>query len=153
MISIKFWFLGYMLQFSNTLFNLLVCLIFPINIFTIFTKLICSFFCTNYPAPIYWVSLMTLSSTAFCPFNHSVSWIRKWEPTPVFLPRKSQGRGAWWAIVHGVTTSWTWWSDWTLSTTFWREEILGLVNVDKYLLFNSNLLDYQDSPHLTLHAR
>ena len=137
----------------NTLFNLLICLIFPTNIFTIFTKLICSFFCTNYPAPIHWVSLMTLSSTAFCPFSHSVSWRRKCQATPVFLTGKSQGREAWWATVHGVATSWTWWSDWTLSKTIWWEEILGLVNVDKYLPFNSNPLDYQDSPHLTLHAR
>ena len=94
MISTQFWFLGYVLQFSNTLFNLLICLIFTTNIFTIFTKFICSFFCTNYPAPIHWVSLMTLSSTAFCPFNHSVSWRRKCQATPVFLTGKSQGLGS-----------------------------------------------------------
>ena len=28
-------------------------------------------------------------------------WRRKWQPTPVFLPGESQGRGAWWA-VYGV---------------------------------------------------
>ena len=26
-------------------------------------------------------------------------WRRKWQPTPVFLPGESQGRGAWWAAV------------------------------------------------------
>ena len=30
-------------------------------------------------------------------------WRRKWKPTPVFLPGESQGRGAWWAAVYGVT--------------------------------------------------
>ena len=28
---------------------------------------------------------------------------RKWQPTPVFLPGKSRGQGAWWAAVYGVT--------------------------------------------------
>ena len=32
-------------------------------------------------------------------------WRRKWQPTPVFLPGESQGRGAWWAAVYGVTQS------------------------------------------------
>ena len=34
-------------------------------------------------------------------------WKRIWQPTPVFLPGESQGRGAWWAAVYGVTQSWT----------------------------------------------
>ena len=34
-------------------------------------------------------------------------WRRKWQPTPVFLPGESQGRGAWCAAVYGVTQSWT----------------------------------------------
>ena len=32
-------------------------------------------------------------------------WRKKWQPTPVFLPGESQGRGAWWAAVSGVTQS------------------------------------------------
>ena len=32
-------------------------------------------------------------------------WRRKWQPTPVFLPGESQGRGAWWAAVYRVTQS------------------------------------------------
>ena len=32
-------------------------------------------------------------------------WRRKWRPTPVFLPGESQGQGAWWAAVYGVTQS------------------------------------------------
>ena len=34
-----------------------------------------------------------------------VHWRRKWQPTPVFLPGESQGRGAWWAAVYGVAHS------------------------------------------------
>ena len=34
-------------------------------------------------------------------------WRRKWQPTPVFLPGESWGRGAWWATVYGVAQSWT----------------------------------------------
>ena len=29
-------------------------------------------------------------------------WRRKWQPTAVFLPGESHGRGAWRVIVHGV---------------------------------------------------
>ena len=28
-------------------------------------------------------------------------WRRKWQPTPVFLPGESQGRGAWWLPSMG----------------------------------------------------
>ena len=35
-------------------------------------------------------------------------WRRKWQPTPVFLPGESQGRGAWWAAVYGVAQSRIW---------------------------------------------
>ena len=35
-------------------------------------------------------------------------WRRKWQPTPVFLPGESQGRGAWWASIYGVAQSQTW---------------------------------------------
>jgi len=29
----------------------------------------------------------------------------QWQPTPVFLPGESQGRGTWWAAVYGVAQS------------------------------------------------
>ena len=32
-------------------------------------------------------------------------WRRKWQPTPVFLPGESQGRGDWWAAIYGATQS------------------------------------------------
>ena len=34
-------------------------------------------------------------------------WRTKWQPTPVFLPGESQGRGAWWAAISGVAQSQT----------------------------------------------
>ena len=34
-------------------------------------------------------------------------WRRKWQPTPVFLPGESQGRGSLVAAVCGITQSWT----------------------------------------------
>ena len=46
-----------------------------------------------------WATSLSLFS-----FMH---WRRKWQPTPVFLPGESQGRGAWWAAVYGVAQSQT----------------------------------------------
>ena len=34
-----------------------------------------------------------------------IPWRRKWQPTPVFLPGESQGRGAWLAAIYGVAQS------------------------------------------------
>ena len=34
-----------------------------------------------------------------------MNWRRKWQPTPVSLPGESQGWGAWWAAIYGVTQS------------------------------------------------
>ena len=48
------------------------------------------------------------TSLSFFIFMH---WRRKWQPTPVFLPGESQGRGAWWAAIYGVAQSRTDWSD------------------------------------------
>ena len=49
-----------------------------------------------------------------CLFNFYAEYFRRrqWQPTPVFLPGKSQGREpgglrAWWAAVYGVTQSQT----------------------------------------------
>ena len=38
-------------------------------------------------------------------------WRRTWQPTPVFLPGESQGRGAWWAAVYGSNRVRHNWSD------------------------------------------
>ena len=41
----------------------------------------------------------------FVRHHQKIPWRRKWQPTPVFLPGESHGRGAWWATVHGVAKS------------------------------------------------
>ena len=43
-----------------------------------------------------------VTSLSLFSFMH---WRRKWQPTPVFLPGESQGRGSLWAAVYGVTQS------------------------------------------------
>ena len=43
-------------------------------------------------------------ATSLSPFTF-MHWRRKWQPTPVFLPGKSQGREAWWAAIYGVAQS------------------------------------------------
>ena len=43
----------------------------------------------------------------FDPWVGKMPWGRKWQPTPVFLPRIPMDRGAWMATVHGVAKSWT----------------------------------------------
>ena len=43
----------------------------------------------------------------FDPWIGYIPWRRAWQPVPVFLPRESQDRGAWWATVHRITKSWT----------------------------------------------
>ena len=43
---------------------------------------------------------------------------RQWHPTPVLLPGKSHGWGAWWATVHGVATSRSRLSDFTFTFHF-----------------------------------
>ena len=45
-----------------------------------------------------------MTSLSLFTFMH---WRRKWQPTPVFLPGESQGWGAWWAAVYGVTQNQT----------------------------------------------
>ena len=46
-------------------------------------------------------------------------WRRKWQPTPVFLPGESQGRGSWWAAVYGVAQSRAR-LKWLSSSSSWR---------------------------------
>ena len=54
-------------------------------------------------------------------------WRRKWQPTPVFLPGESQGRGAWWATVYGVAQSRTWLKRLSSSSSSSRWYLLVLI--------------------------
>ena len=47
---------------------------------------------------------------------------RRWHPTPVLLPGKSQGQRSLWAAVHGVAKSRTQLSDFTFSFMNWRRK-------------------------------
>ena len=51
-----------------------------------------------------WVGHNWATSLWLFTFMH---WRRKLQATPVFLPGESQGRGAWWAAVYGVTQNQT----------------------------------------------
>ena len=44
----------------------------------------------------------------FSPWVEKIPWRQKWQPTPVFLPGESHGKGPMWAMVHGVAKSQTW---------------------------------------------
>ena len=41
----------------------------------------------------------------FDPWVGKIPWRRAWQPTPVFLPGESHGRGTWWALVHRAAKS------------------------------------------------
>ena len=43
------------------------------------------------------------SRCGFNPWVRKISWRRKWQPTPVFLPGNDMDRGDWWATVHVIT--------------------------------------------------
>ena len=69
----------------------------------------------------------------FVPWVRKISWRRKWQPTPVFLPGNPMDRGAWRATVHGVAQNWTRLSDWAcvhiiaiVLTPFLASELLFL---------------------------
>ena len=62
------------------------------------------------------------TSLSLLTFMH---WRGKWQPTPVFLPGESQGRGAWRAAVYGVAQSrtqlkWLSSSTVTISRAIWK---------------------------------
>ena len=53
----------------------------------------------------------------FNPWVWKIPWRRTWQLTPVFLPGKSRGQGAWRATVHRVSKSQTRLSDWAHTHT------------------------------------
>ena len=50
----------------------------------------------------------------FDPWVGKKPWRKKWQPTQYSCQDNPKDRGAWWAIVYGVTKSRTWLSNWTL---------------------------------------
>ena len=63
-------------------------------------------------------------------------WRRKWQPTPVFLPGESQGRGAWSGTVYGVAQSRTRrkWCSCSSSSSYTEEQ--HSCSVATFLLYN-----------------
>ena len=54
----------------------------------------------------------------------TITWRKKWQPTPVFSPGKSHGRGGTWkAIVHGVAKSQTRLRDFTFFSLLLKIQI------------------------------
>ena len=47
-------------------------------------------------------NLPTSAGDGLTPWAGKIHWRREWQPTPVVLPGKSHGKGAYWAAVHGV---------------------------------------------------
>ena len=41
------------------------------------------------------------------PNYHTIAFISKWQPTPVFLPGEPRDHGAWWAAIYRVAQHWT----------------------------------------------
>ena len=64
-----------------------------------------------------------------------VHWRRKWQPTPVFLPGESQGRGAWWAAVYGVTQSRTR-LKWLSIAVLFKFQLLYCTSNSEFQFFN-----------------
>ena len=53
-----------------------------------------------------WRNNLSLSRTQLSNFTFTfMHWRRKWQPTPVFLPGESQGRGSLVAAIYGVAQS------------------------------------------------
>ena len=70
-------------------------------------------------------------------------WRRKWQPTPVFLPGESQGRGSLVVAVCGITQSWTW-LKWLSSSSLCYSSIrtmIILVLCNMYSLASSTLVE------------
>ena len=73
------------------------------------SSLFCSVVWTSW-----WFRCLQRGKPGLDPWVGKISWRRKWQPTPVFLPGKSHGcKSLWQATVLGVTKSQTWLRDFT----------------------------------------
>ena len=76
------------------------------------------------------------------PWIGKIPWRRKWLPTPVFLPGNAMDRGAWWSTVHGVTKSWTWLIDLTVTTKSQARSMLDLLYLLQITLQKDEIFSY-----------
>ena len=80
-------------------------------------------------------------------------WRRKWQPTPVFLPGESQGRGTWWAAAYGVAQSRTRLK--RLSSSSSSAQTLGRINWNPWGPVHTSLIlcirNVSFSSHFTVH--
>ena len=51
-------------------------------------------------------SACNIREPGLIPGSGRFPWRRKWQPTPLFLPKESHGGRNWWVTVCGVTKSW-----------------------------------------------
>ena len=54
-------------------------------------------------------SARDVRDAGFNPWVGKIPWRRKWQPTPVFLPKNLLDRGTWLSAVHRITKSQTQW--------------------------------------------
>ena len=73
-------------------------------------------------------NLPAMQKPGFDPWVGKIFWIRKWLPTPVFLPEEFHGqRGAWQATVHGVLKESGTTERLTLPQTFLSYSFIGVM--------------------------
>ena len=82
----------------------------------------------------WWRVCLQCGRPRFDPCIRKIPWRRKQQPTPVFMPGKSQDGGAWPATVQGVTKSQTQLRDFTFTFTFQTPKLLWVERKLKNLL-------------------
>ena len=78
-------------------------------------------------------SCLQCGRPGFNPWVRKIPWKRKWQSTPVFLPGKSNDRGAWLGLwqgvkgVSGVSKSQTWLSNFTCISSNNKHELFIII--------------------------
>ena len=69
------------------------------------------------------------------PWVGKIPWKKAQQSLQYSCSENSMGRGVWWAIVHGVSKSWTWLKQLSLSLfKVWEERVAeGLIDQEKWL--------------------
>ena len=77
-----------------------------------------------------WATSLSISTFHF----HALE--KEMATTQVLLPGESQGRGSWWAAIHGVAQSWTrlkWFSSSSSSSVHWYISVLIWMKSNLYI--------------------